>query len=180
MSSQPAMQLVVEMLRAHLREHRYELRVSDTARKRLALEPVPRVDQPRRSGGPGRSAPSRAQLDGQPEPVVREPPRIVTLGRLWDPVEDVLDAQVRVLLVARAVELEADAVHRIWLRSPEPLLESRRVVGRVLAARQGDDSNLEPLRHRQLHSAQRRLLAGRIRVEAQEEPLREPLELAQL
>ena len=152
----------------------------DAPRERLALEPVPRVDQPWRRRRTGRGTPGRAQLHRQPEPVVREPPRVVPLRGLRDPVQDVLDAQVRVLLVPCMVELEADAMHGVRLGRSEPLLEAGRVVGGILAARKRDDAHLECLRHRQLHPAQRRLLAGGVRVEAEEEPLRQPLELTQL
>ena len=68
----------------------------------------------------------------------------------------------------------------IALGLAEPLLEAGRSIGRILARRQHDDADLEPLALRALHAAERRLLPGRVGVEAEVEALRQPAELAQV
>ena len=68
----------------------------------------------------------------------------------------------------------------VALGASQPILEALGRVGRVLAARERDDLDVEALRRRELHPAQRRVLPGRVRVEAEVELLRQPPELAQL
>ena len=64
----------------------------------------------------------------------------------------------------------------------EVRLERLRIVGRIGALRERDDLHVEAegLRDRELHPAERRLLAGGVGVEAEEEPVRQALQLAQL
>src|SRR5579864_2331178 len=62
----------------------------------------------------------------------------------------------------------------------QALLERVRIVRGIGALRQRHDLHVEFLRDRKLHSAQRRVLSGGVRVEAEEEPLREAFQLPQL
>ena len=71
-------------------------------------------------------------------------------------------------------------MHGVRLGRGEVRLEAVRVVGRVGALRQRHDPDLEALGQGELHPAQRRLLAGRVRVEAEEQALRQPRQLPQL
>src|SRR5439155_24750756 len=58
--AQPAVEVGVEMVRRELLEQAHELRMGDAAGERLALQPLARVDQPRRGGRTRRGAPGRA------------------------------------------------------------------------------------------------------------------------
>ena len=69
---------------------------------------------------------------------------------------------------------EAHAVNRIADGTGELPLERSRIVGRVRTGLERDDLHVEALRDRELHPAQRRVLAGGVGVKAEEEPLREP------
>ena len=167
---EPPVLVAVEVVGAHLGEQAHELRMGDAAGEGLALEPLPRVDQPRRGRRTGGGAARASQLNGEAEPVVSQPPRVVALGRLRDPVQDVLDAQVRVLLVARAVELEPHAVDRIRLglgqaaprsrpdrrRDPCPSEARRRGSRSPGAARAPCREASPPLRRRRSRSRERR------------------------
>ena len=152
-----------------------ELRMREHAGERLALEPLPRVDQPRRGGRAGRGAARRPQLNREPELVVREPPRLVALGRLGNAVQDVLHAQIRVLPVARAIELQTarDGRHTA-LASPSRSSKPAGSSAGSLPFGSATTRTSKPWLQRELHPAQRRLLAGGVRVEAEEEPLRQP------
>ena len=79
-----------------------------------------------------------------------------------------------------ALELEPDAVVEVALGLPEPLLEAVGRIGRILPRREHDDADLEALAVRPLHAAQRRILAGRVGVEAEIQTLRQPRELAEM
>src|SRR6266851_5263277 len=84
------------------------------------------------------------------------------------------------MLVARALVQQPHAVHRIAYRLRELRLERLRIVGRVGSLRERHDLHVEALPDRELHPAERRLRAGRVGVEAEEQTLREPVQLAQL
>ena len=88
--------------------------------------------------------------------------------------------QVGVLLVARAVELEPHAVDGIASASSSRASNAGRIVGGILPLRQRDDADLEALPQRELHAAERRLLARGVGVEAEEDALGQPRQLAQL
>ena len=60
------------------------------------------------------------------------------------------------------------------------MLEAVGRIGGILSRRQHDDADLEALAVRPLHAAQRRLLAGRIGVEAEVQPLGQPRELPEV
>ena len=94
--------------------------------------------------------------------------------------EDLARADERLLPVGGAVELEPNAVDDVALGPREPRLETLRRVGRVLPLRQRHDADVEALRDRELHAAQRGVLAGGVGVEAEEQPPGEPLQLLQL
>ena len=132
-------------------------------------------------GAVGRLRPQTGErLPRQVERVGEQPQRVLALRRVLHLREHLAGADERLLPVGRALELEPHAVDDIARRAAEPLLESRRGVGRILALRQRDDADVEPERRRELHPAQGRVLAGRVGVEAEIEPARQPLQLLQL
>src|SRR5215218_1113241 len=169
------------MLRAELREDAPELRMATHAGERAELEAVARLEQLRGDRAPRHCpAPGSAYLHREPEPVVRQPPRLMPLRRLGDVVQHVLDAQIRVLRVARAVQLEPYTMDGVRLCLAEARLEARRIVRGILPLGEGDDLHVESALQRELHPAQRRLLTGRVGVEAEKKPLRQTDELLQL
>ena len=156
---------------AAAREDRDELRVREAAGQHVSLQPVPRLEHLRRhravapprlcgaspacvSGRAGRAGRRRAAR----RPAARASPRSPRAPRARDE---------RLLAVGGAIELEPNAVEDVALRPAEQLAEGVRRIGRVEPGRERHDLHLEALRGRELHSAQRRRLARRVRVEAQ-------------
>ena len=180
MVAQLPVELRVEVLGADLRERAAQPRMRTDAGEGAPLELVRCLDHARRESRAERSRAGPAQLDGQAEPVVREPPGVVALGRLGDRVQHLLHAQIRELAVARAVELEPHAVDGVRLGGLEPRLEARGIVRRVAALRERDDADVEPELERELHPAQGRVLPGLVAVEAEVDAARQLPELAQL
>src|SRR6188472_1896021 len=102
------------------------------------------------------------------------------LGRVGEGGEEGADRREGALAVARTPMLEPDAVYRVAHWQCQPLAERGRIVRGVRSRRQWHDPHGETVPHRELHSPERRVLAGRVRVEAEEEPLRQTRELPQL
>ena len=134
---------------------------------------------------PGR-APAAARREaglrllGQVEPVGREPNRVLALRRVLEAREHLAHADEGLLPVGRPLDLEPHAVGEVALRPAEQLVELAGEVGRVAPGRQRHDADVEPLRRRELHPAQRRRLAGRVAVEAEPRLVRQARELLQL
>ncbi len=84
------------------------------------------------------------------------------------------------LAVLHPRQLELDSVERIGIRRGESLLERAGIVGGIVPRRQRNDVHLEPALGRELHAAQRRVLAGRVGVEAEVQPVGQARELPQL
>jgi hypothetical protein len=82
--------------------------------------------------------------------------------------------------VARARDLEPNPVDGVRICGAEPCLEPLGIVRGVLPLWQRHDAHVEPLRDRELHAAQRRVFAGRVGVEAEEDAPRQPSELFEL
>ena len=102
------------------------------------------------------------------------------LGRVRQRREKGADRGERALAVCGTRVLEAHTVHGVADGRRELRLERGRIVGGVGAGRERHDAHAEALSHGKLHAAQGRVLAGRVGVEAEEEPLRQPLQLPQL
>src|SRR5206468_6048741 len=95
-------------------------------------------------------------------------------------VEKRLDSGGRRALVDGSLVEQPHPMHRIADRGLKPLLERRRIVGWVGTGRQQDDADRESQLDRELHPAQRRLLASGVGVEAEEESLRQAVQLTKL
>jgi len=59
----------------------------------------------------------------------------VALGRVGDPVEEVLNPEIGVLLVTLAVPLQLDAVNRVRLGLTESIFEPAGIIGGIFAMR---------------------------------------------
>ena len=164
------MLLAVEVLRPELGEHRDERRMRRDSRERVLLEPLARLEQS------GRDAPcrwrsasrseSRLRLLRQIELVRRVADGVLPFGRFFEAREHLSHPDERFLPIVGSLDLEPDAIAQVALRTRKPLFESLRKIGRIEAGRQRDDSDVEALRKRELHPAQRRRLAGGVAVEA--------------
>ena len=153
-------------------------------RQRVPLEAVACGEEPwslfdRASPTPRRCDP-RQRLLRQVEPVGDEPDRFLPLGRVLRPGEDLAHTEPRLLPVTGTLDLDPDAVVQVALGARETVLERLRCIRGVLPRRQRHDAYVEPLPHRELHAAQRRILAGSVGVEAQEHATAESVELAQV
>ena len=117
------------------RRARHEIRVRGARPRAPRARALARVDQSRRddAAAPSCVAPARGRLDlaRQTEQVVREPPRLVPLGRVGGP-RNVLDAQNACCLSRARVAARAARDARDTAGAREPLLESRGIVGRIL------------------------------------------------
>ena len=165
-----------------------EGRVADDRREQVALALEARLEQPRRRAVRPRADAARERAGASPASVSRgrssrsasRRSASCRSGESSAVGEDLPRANERLLPVVGALEHDPHAVVEVALRVPEPRGERVRRVGRVLALRQRDDTDVEPLPDGELHPAERRLLSGCIGVEAEEEPLRETAELTQL
>src|SRR6476620_8843742 len=181
----PSVQLVVEVLRAEQLELRQKRLVRRNAREGAALEPRASVQEPRRHEVRSARTAARGHETGlgvgrQIEEIGREPDRVQPLGRVGERREKATDRREGALAVAGARVLEAYAMHGVADRRREPLPERVGIVRGIGSRRQRHDPHCEPVANRELHPTHRRVLAGRVGVEAEEEPLRQPGELAQL
>src|SRR5215204_5302826 len=95
-------------------------------------------------------------------------------------VERLARAYETLLLIAGSLELEAHAIEDVALGIREARLERVGIVRGVASAWQRHDADLEAALVRELHTAERRRLACRIRVEAQVEAAGQALQLLQL
>ena len=139
----------------------------------------------RSDGGGSARRPTRRRdagerLPRQVEPVGHETQGLLALGRVLGLREDLPGAHERLLPVGGALELQPHAIVQIALRLPEPLLEAVGRIGGILSGREHDDADLEALAVGPLHPAERRVLAGRIGVEAEVQPLGQARELAEM
>src|SRR6478736_1268484 len=157
----PSVQLVVEVLRAEQLQLRQQRLVRRHAREGAAHE-------------------TRLGVGRQVEEIGREPDRVQPLGRVGERREKAADRGEGALPVTRARVLEPYAMHRVADGRCEPLPEGIGIVRGIGSRRQRHDPDSEPVAHRKLHPTQRRVLAGGVGVEAEEEALRQPGKLAQL
>ena len=157
----------------------------DAGREHVALETVARVEEPWGRVRPSRRSAARRREAGQRlarqvEPVRQQSQCLLTLGRVLGLREHLARANERLLPIGRALDLEPHAIDEVALGAPQPLGEALGRIGRILALRKRDDLDVESLRPLRAPSAQRRLLAGGVRVEAEEQLLRQSPELAEL
>ena len=143
MRSGAAVQLGVEMVGRELGQEVAQLGVRCDAGQRVALTPIAGLEQLRRDRrrAPLRPAPRHEaglRLTRQIEPVGDEAQRLLALGRILEPPEDLARVNKCFLAVGRSVELEPDAIEDVALRLREPLLESVCGIGGVLAELIGD------------------------------------------
>ena len=184
--AQAAVERVGEVIGRESGERLDERGVAGHGCERISLEPQAGLEDARRLGRPRslrRHAGSRdtgERLARQLEPVGHEAERVLPLGRVLETLEQLSRPEVRLVPVDRAIELDPHAVVEVALGTTQSLREPVGRIGGILPRRQRHDLHVEALRDRELHPAKRRVLSGRVGVEAEEEAPREPPELVEL
>jgi hypothetical protein len=82
--------------------------------------------------------------------------------------------------IGGSLDLQSDAVGEVAFGAPEQAVEPVGDFRRILSGGQRHDADVESLGGRELHAAERRRLAGRVRVEAQVKPPRQTPQLLEL
>ena len=183
--AEAAMELGIEVLGRDLREELDEPRMRDARSERVPLEPLALLEQLRRELlGERPDAALRRQpgerLLRQAQPAGEQPQRVLPLGRVLVPLQDLADPHERLLAVGRAVELEPHAVDDVALRPAEPRLEPGGASAGSWPFGSVTTRTSNPSEVASSIPRKRRLLPGRVGVEAEVEPAREPLQLLQL
>ena len=117
---------------------------------------------------------------GEPKPVGGNANRVRALWRVRKAGEHLAHPCEAVLARGRPRRFDLHAVDEVADRPADQIVELICRVRRIDARRERHDANVEPARDGEIHPAKGGRLAGGVRVEAKEEPLREMAELFQL
>ena len=156
------------------------------AGERVPLEPLTRVEQPRRHVS-GRRRRRRARREAglrllrEVELVGRVADRVLPLGRVLEARREPR-GRGRTPPAGRPRARSRGARDNRDTSRPAPsrCVEAVGKISGIETRRQRDDAHVEALRGGELHAAQRRRLAGRVAVEAEPHACRQPAELLQL